>query len=64
MSDADWQIIDALYKTLHRQGRAIEELESRCTELERRLREHETEDSRSTLRVVKPEELEGAHVRA
>ncbi|HZI17441.1 MAG TPA: hypothetical protein VEY09_02510 [Pyrinomonadaceae bacterium] len=41
MSDAEviWETFDGLFKTLHRQGRRVEELEARVVELERRLHE-------------------------
>jgi BMFP domain-containing protein YqiC len=41
LSDAEviWETFDGLFKTLHRQGRRVEELEARVVELERRLQE-------------------------
>ncbi len=41
LSDAEviWETFDGVFKTLHRQGRRIEELEARVVELERRLQE-------------------------
>lgn len=39
MSDAIWETFDGLFKSLHRQGRRVEELERRVVELERRLQE-------------------------
>ena len=39
MSDIVWETFDGLFKTLHRQGRRVEELEQRVVELERRLEE-------------------------
>ena len=39
MSDIVWETFDGLFKTLHRQGRRVEELEQRVVELERRLQE-------------------------
>ena len=39
MSDAIWETFDSLFKTVHRQGRRVEELEARILELERRLAE-------------------------
>lgn len=42
MSDAIWEMWDGLFKTLHRQGRRVEELEARVVELERRLEERAT----------------------
>ena len=48
VSDMVWETFDGLFKTLHRQGRRVEELERRVVELERRLQEraaqtHQTE---------------------
>ena|GEM_PF-883729 len=37
LSDAIWETFDSLFKTVHRQGRRVEELEARVVELERRL---------------------------
>ena len=34
-----WETFDSLFKTVHRQGRRVEELEARVIELERRLQE-------------------------
>ena len=34
-----WETFDGLFKTVHRQGRRVEELEARVAELERRLQE-------------------------
>ncbi|MGH9901756.1 MAG: hypothetical protein ACRD68_08105 [Pyrinomonadaceae bacterium] len=34
-----WETFDSLFKTVHRQGRRVEELETRIIELERRLQE-------------------------
>ena len=39
VSDAIWETFDSLFKTVHRQGRRVEELEARVLELERRLQE-------------------------
>ena len=41
MSDIVWETFDGLFKTLHRQGRRVEELERRVSELERRLHERD-----------------------
>lgn len=38
MSDVIWETFDGLFKTLHRNGRAIEELTKRVAELEQRLK--------------------------
>ncbi|HKP71806.1 MAG TPA: hypothetical protein VJT82_02645 [Pyrinomonadaceae bacterium] len=42
MSDAIWETFDSLFKTVHRQGRRVEELEARISDLERRLAEQRT----------------------
>ena len=34
-----WETFDSLFKTVHRQGRRVEELEARVVELESRLQE-------------------------
>jgi BMFP domain-containing protein YqiC len=34
-----WETFDNLFKTVHRQGRRVEELEARIVQLERRLTE-------------------------
>lgn len=34
-----WETFDRLFKTVHRQGRRVEELETRIADLERRLQE-------------------------
>lgn len=39
MSDHIWETFDSLFKTVHRQGRRVEELETRIADLERRLQE-------------------------
>ena len=39
MTDAIWETFDSLFKTVHRQGRRVEELEARIVDLERRLQE-------------------------
>ena len=49
MSDVIWETFDGLFKTLHRQGRRVEELERRVVELERRLQE------RAALVTTQPE---------
>ena len=47
-SDVIWETFDGLFKTLHRQGRRVEELEARVVELERRLQEREQPAAEST----------------
>ncbi|OLE53905.1 MAG: hypothetical protein AUG51_10600 [Acidobacteria bacterium 13_1_20CM_3_53_8] len=39
MSDFIWETFDSLFKTVHRQGRRVEELEARIADLEERLKE-------------------------
>ena len=39
MSEYIWETFDSLFKTVHRQGRRVEELETRIADLERRLQE-------------------------
>ncbi|HEV7889941.1 MAG TPA: hypothetical protein VGP08_04850 [Pyrinomonadaceae bacterium] len=51
MSDIVWETFDGLFKTLHRQGRRVEELEQRVVELERRLQER-------AAQVAQPEAVE------
>ena len=46
MSDIVWETFDGLFKTLHRQGRRVEELEARVVELERRLQERAVQTTR------------------
>ena len=46
-----WETFDSLFKTVHRQGRRVEELEARVVELERRLQER-------TNRPAQPKQLE------
>lgn len=46
MSDIVWETFDGLFKTLHRQGRRVEELEQRVVELERRLQERAAQGER------------------
>lgn len=43
MSDHIWETFDSLFKTVHRQGRRVEELETRIADLERRLQERALE---------------------
>jgi len=39
MSEYIWETFDSLFKTVHRQGRRVEELEARIAALENRLKE-------------------------
>jgi BMFP domain-containing protein YqiC len=43
-----WETFDSLFKTVHRQGLRVEELEARITDLERRL------DERNATTNAKP----------
>ncbi|HZT60713.1 MAG TPA: hypothetical protein VFA21_19060 [Pyrinomonadaceae bacterium] len=54
MSDMVWETFDGLFKTLHRQGRRVEELERRVVELERRLQERaaQTQHAEAVERVT------------
>jgi BMFP domain-containing protein YqiC len=42
VSDFIWETFDSLFKTVHRQGRRVEELEARIADLEQRLSERVT----------------------
>ncbi len=57
MSEHIWETFDSLFKTVHRQGRRVEELEARIVDLERILREREaagvaSSEQRPTERVT------------
>ena len=41
-----WETFDSLFKTVHRQGKRMEELEARVHDLERRLAERATEQAK------------------
>ena len=43
VSDFIWETFDSLFKTVHRQGRRVEELEARIADLEQRLSERVTQ---------------------
>ena len=47
-----WETFDSLFKTVHRQGRRVEELEARVVDLERRLSERAAEQQPKTPRVI------------
>lgn len=59
MHEADWDLFTDLCKQLHAAVRRVEDLESRCTKLERQLRDRDPEAQvyaeRPVLRVVEPE---------
>lgn len=48
MSEHIWETFDGLFRTVHRQGQRVADLETRVAELERRLSE------RATLKEVAP----------
>ncbi|HVF56975.1 MAG TPA: hypothetical protein VM934_12550 [Pyrinomonadaceae bacterium] len=50
-----WETFDSLFKTVHRQGRRVEELEARIVDLERRLQERGN-SSVATVQQHKPVE--------
>jgi BMFP domain-containing protein YqiC len=54
VSDIVWETFDGLFKTLHRQGRRVEELEQRVVELEHRLQERaaSTQHTEASERVT------------
>jgi tRNA(Phe) wybutosine-synthesizing methylase Tyw3 len=43
-----WETFDSLFKTVHRQGRRVEELEARVIDLERRLSERAAVQQQTT----------------
>jgi len=47
-----WETFDSLFKTVHRQGRRVEELEARVIDLERRLNERAAASEQKAPRVV------------
>ena len=46
-----WETFDSLFKTVHRQGRRVEELETRILDLERRLNERAVEPQKTPYAV-------------
>lgn len=62
MPDQIWETFNGLFKTAHRQGRRIEDLERRVVELERQLSAPTSEVSvyaeRPVLKIVEPEQIE------
>ena len=46
-----WETFDSLFKTVHRQGRRVEELEARIVALESRLNERATEQQKAPFAV-------------
>lgn len=51
-----WETFDSLFKTMHRQGRRVEELEARVHDLERRLNERAAEQKSSQQPYEMPAE--------
>jgi BMFP domain-containing protein YqiC len=51
-TDYIWETFDSLFKTVHRQGRRVEELEARVVDLERRLNERSVEQKTQKARIV------------
>ena len=51
-NDYIWETFDGLFKTVHRQGRRVEELETRILELERRLEEAQKAQTTQQLTAV------------
>ena len=47
-----WDTFDSLFKTVHRQGRRVEELEARVHDLERRLNERAAAEQQKTPRSI------------
>lgn len=52
-----WETFDSLFKTVHRQGRRVEELEARIVDLERRLAERNAPQAQSPKAVQTVEEM-------
>ena len=46
-----WETFDSLFKTVHRQGRRVEELEARIVDLERRLAERSAAQQQKSAQV-------------
>lgn len=51
-----WETFDSLFKTVHRQGRRVEELEARVESLERRLNERAAEQQKNQQPYEMPAE--------
>jgi hypothetical protein len=52
-----WETFDSLFKTVHRQGRRVEELEARIVDLERRLAERNAPQAQAVKPATAVEEL-------
>ena len=57
VSEHIWETFDSLFKTVHRQGRRVEELEARIVNLERLLREREAAGVIAPSEQRQPERL-------
>ena len=55
-----WETFDSLFKTVHRQGRRVEELEARIAQLERRLHERSGSSNNNSASVLQPVKAETA----
>lgn len=55
MSEYVWETLDDLFKTVNRQGRRVEELETRLADLERRLSERQ--HSAASKQLISKNEL-------
>ena len=51
-----WETFDSLFKTVHRQGQRVEELEARVIDLERRLNERAAEQPKAQQPYEMPAE--------
>jgi BMFP domain-containing protein YqiC len=47
-----WETFDSLFKTVHRQGRRVDELEARIVDLERRLAERNAQQQPKSAPVA------------
>ena len=56
-SEYIWETFDGLFKTVHRQGRRVEELEARIVDLERRLTERNAMQQQQRQAQLNVEEL-------
>lgn len=56
-SEFIWETFDGLFKTVHRQGRRVEELEARIVDLERRLTERSAMQQQQRQAQMNVEEL-------
>ncbi len=56
-SEYIWETFDGLFKTVHRQGRRVEELEARIVDLERRLTERNAMQQQQRQAQMTVEEL-------